>query len=84
MYSHHKWYAKKGSHKLTSGFYMYCTYQVRKTPFNEKRCYYWLLLIVVMLVTTIYCWRGYNTLQVVCKKNTTYLGKGAKNKPFNP
>ena len=37
MYSYHKWYTKNGSHKMTTGFYMYCTYKVRKTPFNEKK-----------------------------------------------
>ena len=26
MYSYYKWYAKKGSHKLTACFKMYCTY----------------------------------------------------------
>ena len=37
MYSYHKWYTKNGSHKMTAGFYMNCTYKVRKTPFNEKK-----------------------------------------------
>ena len=28
--SYYKWYGKNGSHKLTAGFSLYCTYQVRK------------------------------------------------------
>ena len=34
IYSYYNWYAKNGSHKLTVGFLMNCTYKVRKSPLN--------------------------------------------------
>ena len=31
IYSYYNWYTKNGSHKLTAGFLMSCTYKVKKT-----------------------------------------------------
>ena len=30
IYSYYNWYTKNGSHKLTAGFLVYCTYKVRQ------------------------------------------------------
>ena len=47
-------------------------------PLRWKRCSCRLLLLVISLVTTIYCWIGYNILlpQVVCKKKLKKITVG--------